>query len=165
MDKLKTKKNLILFMIYGFIYLNLEIVFRAFRAPLVGVLSGISVWSLASWTTLWMFPIGALSGLILGSFNSNKVIKKWPNFVRILLGAITIYAIELSTGGIVNILFGLNAWNYSTLPFNFLGQISLIYLPVWLIISPVTFWIDDMTRHIIFNEPKPKKLIHYFRFK
>jgi hypothetical protein len=93
MDKLKTKKNLILFMIYGFIYLNLEIVFRAFRAPLVGVLSGISVWSLASWTTLWMF------------------------------------------------------------------------LPVWLIISPVTFWIDDMTRHIIFNEPKPKKLIHYFRFK
>ncbi len=159
------KKLFTLFLIYGFIYLDLEIVFRAFRAPLVGVLEGISYMSLASWTTLWMFPIGALSGLILGSFNSNKVIKKWPNIARIGLGAVTIYTVELITGLIVNVWFGLNAWDYTNLFGNFMGQISIIYLPVWLVITPVTFWIDDMVRHTIYDEHKPQALIKYFSIK
>jgi len=159
------KKLITLFIIYGFIYLDLEIVFRAFRAPLVGLLEGISYMSLASWTTLWMFPVGALSGLILGSFNQNKIIKKWPNIARIILGAATIYAIELGTGLIVNVWFGLHAWDYSHLFGNFMGQITILYLPVWLVVTPMTFWIDDMVRHIICNEPKPPKIIKYFSIK
>ena len=40
-----------------------------------------------------------------------------------LIGSVIITACEFITGVIVNIWLGLGVWDYSTLPFNILGQI------------------------------------------
>lgn len=46
-------------------------------------------------------------------------------------GGVIISAIELVAGTIINVIFGLNVWDYSNLPYNFYGQICLPYSILW----------------------------------
>ena len=64
-------------------------------------------------------------------------------------------ACEFITGVIVNIWLGLGVWDYSTLPFNILGQICLPFSLLWIIISCLAIILDDYLRYWIFNEEKP----------
>lgn len=56
-----------------------------------------------------------------------------------LLASFFITAIEMIIGVIVNIWLNLEVWDYSTLPFNILGQISLIYSVLWFFLSFIIF--------------------------
>lgn len=50
-------------------------------------------------------------------------------------GAISITAIEFTVGCIVNRWLHWQVWDYSELPFNLLGQISLPFTLVWFLLS------------------------------
>ncbi len=50
---------------------------------------------------------------------------------RALMGCAAITLAEFIAGLIVNLTFHLNVWDYSGLPFNFMGQICLIYCALW----------------------------------
>ena len=52
-------------------------------------------------------------------------------FIRALISALIITAAELAVGLLVNVKLGLGVWDYSSLKFNFLGQISLVYSFLW----------------------------------
>lgn len=70
----------------------------------------------------------------------------FPNttiYIKALLGMIVITLLELSVGIIVNIIFSLSVWDYSNLPFNFLGQISLLFSGCWYILSIFAFYLLD----------------------
>ncbi len=58
--------------------------------------------------------------------------------------------INPASGLFFNTLCHLHLWDYSDLPINLLGQISLIYLPIWLMMVPFTFWFDDLIRFYLY---------------
>lgn len=57
--------------------------------------------------------------------------KKRDIFSLSLVCAAVITAVEFLFGVIFNIFLKQNVWDYSALPLNFLGQISLIFSAVW----------------------------------
>lgn len=55
-------------------------------------------------------------------------------FVRAGASAAAITGVELAVGILVNRIWTLNVWDYSYLPFNFLGQICLPYSLLWFLL-------------------------------
>jgi uncharacterized membrane protein len=155
---MKVKKSVFLFIAMGIIYLNLEIFARAIKMDLVGW-EGIKTYSLAGWTSLWMFPIGGLCGLTLGLLNEKR---KMHMALMSLLGTLLIFSVEFTSGVIFNILLKMNIWDYSDLPLNIMGQISIVYFIPWFLISPLAMWIDDNLRHYMYYEEKPSGLSDYY---
>jgi uncharacterized membrane protein len=56
-------------------------------------------------------------------------------WLRCLLSALTITAVEFVVGIIVNYFLKWSIWDYSTLPFNILGQICPLFTLYWLLLS------------------------------
>ena len=74
---------------------------------------------------------------------------------QMVLSALIITALEFITGLIVNIWLKMDIWDYSQLPYNFMGQICLLYSIFWFLVSSVAIVLDDFLRYKIFNEEKP----------
>ncbi len=106
------KNSLFIFTLSASLYCLLEIIWRGY--------SHIS-----------MFLLGGLCGLYLfrlATMNFNLVILA-------LFGALGITFSELILGIILNKILKLNVWDYSSVPFNFYGQICPLYSFYWFIIS------------------------------
>ena len=109
---------------------------------------------------LLMFPIGAfgygiieilwrgythISMLLAGGIcfmffaKMSDRLKHSRLFVKALIGSAFITAIELVFGVVFNIILKKNVWDYSKLPFNFKGQICLLYSVFWGILSIFAF--------------------------
>lgn len=116
------------------VYLNVELHDRAYHAALIGF-NGISKWSLAGWTSLWM-------GLIGGSL---------------------ITAVELLLGIFFNLYLHLNLWDYSYDRFNFLGQICLKNCIYWYLLSIIIIWLDDALSYYYYGDEKPGSLFSYLK--
>ena len=99
-----------------------------------------------------MLPIGALGyGLIeilwrgythfsmllaggicfIGFAKIGEKFKNLSHFTKACLGSVFVTFIELVFGIIFNIILKRNVWDYSKLPFNFKGQICLLYSIFW----------------------------------
>ena len=78
-----------------------------------------------------MFLLGGLCFLLVGGGVAR--LSRLPLWVRILVGAGVITALELATGLLVNRNF--EVWDYRTLPYNFMGQISLAFSLLWIPVS------------------------------
>ena len=67
---------------------------------------------------------------------------------KAFLGGALITAIELVAGTIINVIFGLDVWDYSNLPYNFYGQICLPYSILWIALSfPLAYfcaWVKNI---------------------
>lgn len=86
-----------------------------------------------------MFFLGGLCFLLIGHLG--EVRRPLPVPVRMLLGSGIITAGELGTGLLVN--RGFTVWDYRHLPFNFLGQISLVFTLLWVPVSLGAIWIYE----------------------
>lgn len=129
------KKNMILFAIGGTSYCILELLYR----------------SRTHWS---MFVAGGICFFFCGLIN------EYLNYDISLIhqgiiGAIGITAVEFVTGCIVNILLGLNVWDYTHLPGNLIGQVCIQYSAIWIGVSIVAIVLDDYLRHWLFDEEKP----------
>jgi hypothetical protein len=85
--------------------------------------------------------------------------------VRCLIGMTMIYAIEFGAGMILNIAWGLDIWKYTDFA-NINGQITLLFIPLWYLICPLSFWLDNVIRWWLDLEPvanMPDNLINYYR--
>ncbi|MBR5453746.1 MAG: hypothetical protein IKV54_06685 [Clostridia bacterium] len=73
-------------------------------------------------------------------------------FIRALISALIITAAELAVGLLVNVKLGLGVWDYSSLKFNFLGQISLVYSFLWYLLSlPASLICTAVNRSVFRN--------------
>lgn len=63
----------------------------------------------------------------------------FSTFKKSILASFFITAVEMIIGVIVNIGLNLEVWDYSGIPFNILGQISLIYSILWFFLSFIIF--------------------------
>lgn len=101
-----------------------------------------------------MFILGALCFVLLGGINE---FLPWElGFVwQMLIGAGIVTILELIVGIVVNVWLGLEVWDYSNLPFNFMGQICLPFSFAWTLFSGVAIVVDDYLRYWLFGEEKP----------
>ena len=120
----------------GLIYVFIELMWR-----------GYSHWS--------MFLLGGICFIALGLINE---IIPWemPLTVQMFIGCVIITALEFITGCIVNLWLGWDVWDYSELPCNLLGQISLKSSVGWYFLSAIGIMFDDWLRYIFFGEEKPR---------
>ena len=133
-------KYLFLFITGGFSYFYIEILFRGF-------------------SHFSMIICGGLAFVLCGFLNQATHFKLTV-ISQMLLSTIIITALELLTGYIVNIRLHWNVWDYSSLPYNFHGQICAAYSFIWMLLSLLCIVMDDLIRWKIFDEEKPKyKLI------
>lgn len=101
-----------------------------------------------------MFWLGAICFCIVGAINED-IPWELGMFWQMLIGAAVVTVLEFFTGVIVNIAFGLGVWDYSELPFNFMGQISLFYSLAWVLLASAAIVLDDYLRYWLFGEEKP----------
>ena len=123
----------------GTVYVFLELMWR-----------GYSHWS--------MFLLGGICFIALGLIN--EVIPwEMPLTAQMFIGCVIITALEFITGCIVNLWLGWDVWDYSDLPYNLLGQISVPSSVGWYFLSAVGIVLDDWLRYVFFGEEKPRYTI------
>lgn len=122
MNKNFVLKEFIIFLIFGLIYIIIELLYRGH-------------------THYSMFVVGGICGVLIGLINDNT--PDMPLLPQCILGAVIITIIELLTGLFLNVYLGLNVWDYSNQPFNFMGQICPQFCIIWCILSILVIRIDD----------------------
>lgn len=137
MPKLKFGgKVLLLFLLGGAAYYGVETLWRGFSHPS-------------------MFVLGGVCFVLVGFIN--EFLPWYMDLgLQSLLGAAIITAAEFITGLVVNVWLGLDVWDYSALPFNCMGQISLQYFLLWIPLSALAIMLDDHIRHKLFGEERPR---------
>lgn len=140
MNLLKLIKAAALFLIGGFLYILIELLYR-----------GYSHWS--------MFLVGGLMFLAVGRINE---VLPWetPLCLQALIGGTMILFVELVSGMILNVWLEWGIWDYSNLPFNVLGQICLPFWAAWIALSVPIILLDDFLCWKMFGGKKP----HYTLF-
>lgn len=101
------------------------------------------------WT---MFLLGGLCFLIIGLLNEFKFTWQMPVVYQMLVGATAITTLEFITGCIVNKWLGWGVWNYSSVPFNIMGQVCLPFTFFWFLLSGLIIFLDDWLRKVFFKE-------------
>ena len=89
-----------------------------------------------SYTHITMFFAGGICLLLIYLCEMRLI--KAPLFARCILYAAIITAVEFVFGIVFNIFLGLSVWDYSSKPFNILGQICPSYFFLWTALSPLT---------------------------
>ena len=135
MKKSKIEKYEFLFFVGATIYVIIEKLYRGY----------------SHWT---MFLLGGICFIALGLINE---VIPWdmPLLLQMFIGGMIITVLEFITGCIVNLWLGWNVWDYSELPCNLWGQISLFSSIVWVGLSLVGIVLDDFIRWKFFDEEKP----------
>lgn len=125
------KKETIIFVIFGFLYICLELLYRGR-------------------THISMFFVGGLCGVLIGLINDNT--PDIPLFYQCILGTTIVTLIEFISGCYLNIYLGLGVWDYSHVPFNFLGQVCLPFSIIWMFLSIPVIYLDDYLKNKLLNE-------------
>lgn len=125
------KKETIIFVIFGFLYICLELLYRGH-------------------THISMFFVGGLCGVLIGLINDNT--PDIPLFYQCILGTAIVTLIEFISGCYLNIYLGLGIWDYSHVPFNFLGQVCLPFSIIWMLLSIPVIYLDDYLKNKLLNE-------------
>lgn len=128
-------KYLFLFWFGGSAYVALEVLWR-----------GYSHWTMLLLAGFLFIVVGLLNEIWSWDFKLH-----WQVLISTVIATIA----EFITGLIVNVHFGWNVWDYSNVPFNFMGQICLPYTLLWAVLMMVAIVLDDVVRWKFFGEEKP----------
>ena len=129
-------KCLVLFFIGGLAYCGLEVLWR-----------GRTHWTMAI--------VGGICFVVIGGLN-NYIPWEMPLWKQAGVGALFVTSMELVVGIPLNLMLGLHIWDYSTMPFNLLGQICLPYTVLWGFLSLLCIFVDDWLRYFMFKEDRPR---------
>ena len=99
----------------------------------------------SSW---FSFILGGICFRFIGKirlFNLN-------NIYKCIICGIIITFVEFFTGIVFNLILNWKMWDYSTLPFNILGQICLPFSLIWIVLSFPAIKLDEiLTKKIYFH--------------
>jgi len=134
-------KSFVLFMVYGFIYFILESLYKThFTHPLMFIIGGI---------------IGVLIGLINNLFDMDT-----DFILQCFVGMLLVLLIECVVGYQCNIVNKMAIWDYSKVPFNYVGgQICIPFAIAWFVLSGICIIVDDYLRWRLFGDEKPYYII------
>lgn len=128
-------KLILLFVFGGLVYMGVEILFRGY-------------------THFSMFFVGGLCFVLVGGINE-KLPWDMAFVSQMMIASLLVTLVEFVAGVILNLVLGLGVWDYSSLPYNLFGQISLIFSVGWFFLSAVGILIDDWLRYLIYGEERP----------
>lgn len=120
----------IFFLIGGFLYVCIELLVR-----------GHSAFS--------MFLAGGFCFVLIGLFHQ-RVASVLSLPIQMFLSALIITFVEFIIGLIVNLWLGKNIWDYSNQPFNYKGQICLLYTIYWFFLSFPIIYLNTWLRKYFF---------------
>lgn len=133
----KIYKNTVLFIVGFCLYITIEVLFRGYSYPLMGVCAGLAV-------------------IIIDKINDHI---SWDIDISVqcLLGMLIVTIMELVIGlialdtGLLPIM-----WDYSNLPLNFRGIICIPFMIVWFFLSFIAILVADSINYYVFDEePTP----------
>lgn len=131
----------------------MKLFFKYFILFSVGGLTYMTIEILFSGSTHWTMGIlGAICFILIGLIDSYFDL---PLYKQMLMGTVIITALEFIAGVILNLWLHLNIWDYSTLPYNILGQVCLPFSIFWFILCLPAIYLDDWIRTSLFGEAKP----------
>lgn len=117
----KVKKNGSLFLLGGTLYPIIEILWRGYSHISMAFAGGVCV-------------------VLINKFCC-EIMKGKSIILKAFTGGSIITAVEFFTGLFINKFMGLKVWDYSSAPFNLLGQICLPFTFLWTALSvPVIFF-------------------------
>lgn len=111
-----------LFIIGGIGYSLIEILWRGYTHPSMGVLGGICL------IAIWFI---------------SYYLRDEARFIRAFFCALIITSLEFISGVFLNIVLKLNVWDYSQIPLNFIGQVCLPYSLLWFLLSYFVIYIME----------------------
>lgn len=117
--------SIMVFVLGGFGYGLLEIVWRGYTHPTMLILGG------ACFLAIW---------------NISKKYSELSYLKKSILATAVITAAEYTAGYAVNIRMGMNVWSYEDIKFNLHGQICLYYCVLWFLLSFVLIKISENIR-------------------
>lgn len=85
---------------------------------------------------------------VLSLYIINEAIKT-SIFIKAIMGTAVITALEFTVGITVNKVFNMGVWDYTDLPVNFMGQISLVFSFCWYVLSIVSFILFDILKKVM----------------
>jgi uncharacterized membrane protein len=132
----KLLKYILLFFVGGFLYSTIEIF-------------------TIGHSHISMLAAGGISFILIGLINE---VFTWDMALisQMVISAAIITVVEFIFGLIVNVWLKLNVWDYSTEPYNIMGQICLLYTNIWFLLSIFGILLDDYLRYYILKEEKPR---------
>lgn len=128
-------KYLVLLITGGIIYYIIELLWRGY----------------SHWT---MTIVGGVCFILVGLLNEFYT---WDMALisQMFLSAVIITVMELLAGTILNVFLKLNIWDYSQVPYNFIGQVCLAYSNIWFLLALPAILLDDYIRYRWLGEEKP----------
>lgn len=113
------KWDTVVFLLGGVSYSLIEILWRGYTHYTMLLLGGVCFLSL---------------------YKLFNLMKDYSLLEKCVAGAILITTLEFTVGCFVNLVFHMNVWNYSSMPFNLLGQVCLVYSTLWgFLCIPINF--------------------------
>lgn len=135
--KINVIEKIILWITGGLSYFYMEIAFR-------------------NYSHYSMIICGGLCFLIVGMIG-DYILDKESNILKAIVlimffGSLTITTLELFTGIIVNMLMGLDVWDYTSMKYNVYGQICLGYTSIWALLSLLCVFVANTIKAFIFEK-------------
>ncbi|MFT4145779.1 MAG: hypothetical protein QM644_15105 [Mobilitalea sp.] len=129
-------KYTFLFLTGGFAYGAIEILTRGYSHISMLIAGGICFVLIGLLNEVYSWKMSLLSQMVISA------------------GIIT--TVEFTVGIIVNVWLKLNVWDYSSKPYNLMGQVCLLYTNIWFLLSLFAILLDDYLRYFLMKEEKPK---------
>lgn len=116
---------------------------------LIAAIGGVGYYALEVAWRGWSHWSMALAGALCFALYYRICRPPRPLWQKALTGAALITAVELCTGLIVNRWLGLAVWDYTDLPLNLWGQVSLLYSLLWFALClPLAGVCTKLRRHV-----------------
>lgn len=128
----------VLWLVMGLSYALLEFLYRGYTYPC-------------------MIAVGGLCGALVGALDQSAFFRGRRIWLQCLVGTAITVAIEFGSGCLVNLRFGVGAWDYRGVPCNLLGQICLRAAVCWFLLMPFVIFYDDWLRWLLFGQPRPER--------
>lgn len=125
---------------------------RLVELPLLHLFGGVTYYGVETIARGWSHWSMAVCGAICFAFlyRLNERYPRTPLPLRALIGALFITSTELIAGCLLNLGMGLAIWDYSGLPYQFLGQICLPYSILWFLLCFPTAIVCRSIRRRVF---------------
>lgn len=137
-------KYLVLFYVGFVTYITIEVLFRGYSFPLCGVM-------------------GAIDFILIDKIN-NKISWNLDLLIQGIIGSLIVTLSELIVGLFDKYYLHLSMWDYSNLPFNFMGVICIEFSIAWIFISIIAIFLADSINYYIFKE-ESVPYYHLFKWK
>lgn len=137
-------KYVVLFYVGFVTYITIEVLFRGYSFPLCGIM-------------------GAIDFILIDKIN-NKISWHLDLLIQGIIGSFIVTFSELIIGLFDRYYLHLNMWDYSSLPFNFMGVICIQFSISWIFISIIAILLADSINYYVFKE-EPAPHYHILKWK